>query len=58
MNADQRVALAREDLDGARRRKATEPPPSILVPELAETRCQLGQVLAAIDQADDDGTEP
>lgn len=44
--ADQRVAGAREYLDGARHRKVTELPPSVLVRELAETRRQLGIVLA------------
>ena len=51
------LRLAREFLDGARRRKVTTLPPSVLVRECAELRRQLGQVLDVIDQADDD-TEP
>ncbi|HCU96529.1 MAG TPA: hypothetical protein DHU96_28945 [Actinobacteria bacterium] len=59
MTPDQRVPMAREYLNGARRRRVTTLPPSILVRECAELRRQLGQVLNAIDdQADDDGTEP
>jgi hypothetical protein len=57
VSADQRVALAREYLTGARRRKVDQLPPSVLMRELAETRRQLGQVLDVIDQAatlDDD----
>jgi hypothetical protein len=42
---DPRIALAMDYLDGARRRKVTELPPSVLVRELAETRRQLGLVL-------------
>jgi hypothetical protein len=49
MSADQRVQLAREYLDGARQRPVDHLPPSRLVAELAETRRQLGIVLAVID---------
>ena len=49
---DDRIGLAGEYLAGARRRKVTELPPSVLMRELAETRRQLGQVLdAAREQA-------
>jgi hypothetical protein len=48
VNADQRVTLAREYLTGTRRRKVDQLPPSVLMRELAETRRQLGQVLAVI----------
>jgi hypothetical protein len=52
MTADQRVTLAREYLAGARQRDINHLPPSRLMSELAETRRQLGQVLAAVaDQA-------
>lgn len=52
MSADQRVTLAREYLTGARQRDINYLPPSRMAAELAETRHQLGQVLAAIaDQA-------
>jgi hypothetical protein len=49
VSADQRVTLAREYLTGARKRKVDHLPPSVLMRELAETRRQLGQVLAVID---------
>ena len=45
---DDRVALAGEYLAGARRRKVTELPASVLMRELAETRRQFGQVLDVI----------
>lgn len=48
MTGDARVTLAREFLDGARRRKMTELPPSLLIRECAELRRQLGQVLDVI----------
>jgi hypothetical protein len=48
MTADQRVTLAREYLAGARQRDINYLPPSRLMAELAETRRQLGQVLAAV----------
>jgi hypothetical protein len=51
MTADQRVTLAREYLAGARQRDINHLPPSRLMSELAETRRQLGQVLAVADQA-------
>ncbi len=56
---DERVTQAREFLDGARRRKVAELPPSLLIRECAELRRQLGQVLGAVDRADEDedGTE-
>ncbi len=44
---DQRVIIAREYLDGARQRDINYLPPSRMQAELAETRRQLGQVLAA-----------
>lgn len=49
MSADARVTAAREYLDGARRRKVTELPPSLLVRECAELRRCLGQVLDVLD---------
>jgi hypothetical protein len=45
MSADQRVTSAREFLDGARRRKVDQLPPSLLMRECAELRRLLGQVL-------------
>jgi hypothetical protein len=52
VSADQRVELAREYLAGARQRDINYMPPSRMMAELAETRRQLGQVLAAVaDQA-------
>jgi hypothetical protein len=50
---DQRITLAREYLAAARGRDINYMPPSRMAAELAETRRQLGQVLAAVaDQAD------
>lgn len=46
--SDVRVTAAREFLDGARRRKVTELPPSLLIRECAELRRLLGQVLDVI----------
>ena len=51
MTADLRVPQAREFLAGARRRKVTELPPSILMRELAEARRQLGQVLDVVRES-------
>jgi hypothetical protein len=51
VTADQRVETAREYLDGARRRKVTELPPSLLMRECAELRRLLGQVLDVLDSA-------
>ena len=52
MTGDQRVTAAREYLDGARKRKVAELPPSLLIRECAELRRALGQVLDVIgDQA-------
>ena len=48
MSADQRIALARDYLAGARQRDINYLPPSRLMAELAETRRQLGVVLAVI----------
>ena len=48
--AGQRVTMAREFLAGARTRKLTELPPSVMTRELAECRRQLGQVLDVIGQ--------
>jgi hypothetical protein len=48
MSGDQRVELARDYLRGARQRDINYLPPSRLQAELAETRRQLGQVLAVI----------
>jgi len=45
VSGDERVIYAREFLAGARKRKVTELPPSVLVRELAEARRVLGQVL-------------
>jgi hypothetical protein len=47
MTADMRVQAAREFLDGARTRKVTELPPTLLIRECAELRRLLGQVLDA-----------
>ena len=44
---DQRITLAREYLAAARGRDINHMPPSRLAAELAETRRQLGQALAA-----------
>jgi hypothetical protein len=57
VTADLRVTAAREYLEGARRRKVTELPPSLLVREAAELRRALGQVLDVLDGLDDDGGE-
>ena len=51
MAADQRVTAAREFLEGARKRKVAELPPSVLMREDAELRRQLGQVLNVIAEA-------
>ena len=48
--ARERIDQAREFLDGARRHKVTELPPSVLTRELAEARRQLGQLLDVIAQ--------
>jgi hypothetical protein len=61
VTGDQRVTAAAEFLDGARKRKVTELPPSLLIRECAELRRALGQVLDVVEEdlaADDDGTEP
>jgi hypothetical protein len=47
---DERVTRAREFLNGARRRKVGELPPSLLIRECAELRRQLGQVLGVIEE--------
>jgi len=44
---DQRITLAREYLDGVQQRDVLHLPPSALLRECAESRRQLGQVLAA-----------
>jgi hypothetical protein len=44
---DQRITLARQYLAGARGRDISQMPPSRLMAELAETRRQLGLVLAS-----------
>jgi hypothetical protein len=46
-----RLAIAREYLAGARRRKVGQLPPTLLVRELAETRRQLGEVLDVLGPA-------
>jgi hypothetical protein len=51
VTADARVTTAREYLDGARRRKVSELPPSLLIRECAELRRALGQVLDVLSQA-------
>lgn len=51
MTADQRVTSAREFLAGARRRKVTDLPPSLLERECAELRRLLGQMLDVVDEA-------
>jgi hypothetical protein len=50
---DQRIVLAREYLAGARQRDIDHMPPSRMMAELAETRRQLGLVLAAYAGPDD-----
>jgi hypothetical protein len=65
-HADLRVTNAREYLAGVRQHKVSALPPSVLLREVAELRRQLGQVLDAIDQAEDEiqgsrtasGTDP
>jgi hypothetical protein len=53
---DQRITLAREYLARTRDWPIDHLPPSRMAAELAETRRQLGQVLAAVDgQADEAG---
>ena len=47
MSADERVEIARDYLRGARERDINFMPPSRMAAELAETRRQLGQILAA-----------
>jgi hypothetical protein len=51
VSADQPVTNARDYLDGARRRKVAELPPSLLMRECAELRRLLGQVLGLLDSA-------
>jgi hypothetical protein len=51
VTAGQRVTMAREFLDGARKRKVAEMPPSVLMRECAELRRLLGQVLDVISEA-------
>ena len=50
MSAGRRVMSAREFLDGVRKRKVAELPPSLLMRDLAECRRQLGQVLDVIGE--------
>jgi|SRR5215831_10300099 len=50
VTADQRVTSAREYLDGARKRKVTQLPPSLLIRECAELRRHLGQLLDVIGE--------
>jgi hypothetical protein len=58
VTAAQQVAAAREFLDGARRRKVSETPHSVLVREAAELRRQLGLVLDLIGEDDATLTGP
>jgi hypothetical protein len=51
MTADLRVQAAREFLAGARNRRVTELPPSILVRECEQSRRALGQLLDVLDEA-------
>jgi hypothetical protein len=51
---DQRITLAREYLAAARGRDINHLPPSRLMAELAETRRQLGLVLTAIRDQEDE----
>jgi len=51
VTADQPATGAREYLDCARQRKVTELPPSLLIPECAELRRLLGQLLDVLGQA-------
>jgi hypothetical protein len=51
--ADERVTQAREYLQGARHRDINYLPPSRMQAELAETRHQLGQVLAVLAERED-----
>lgn len=53
MSTDDRIELAREYLQGARQRDINYLPPSRLQAELAETRRQLGAVLAAVAEMHD-----
>jgi hypothetical protein len=50
---DQRVIAAREFLDGARRRKVDELPPSVLMREDAELRRLLGKLLDVVRDYED-----
>jgi hypothetical protein len=53
---DQRITAAREYLRGVQQSDVLHLPPSALLRECAESRRQLGQVLAAVDgQADEAG---
>jgi hypothetical protein len=52
VTADPRVTAARAFLAEAKQRKFADKPQSVLVREAAELRHQLGQVLKAIDAAD------
>jgi hypothetical protein len=57
VSADQRVISAREFLDGARRRKVDELPPSLLMRETAELRRLLGQVLNVLAERQDEARQ-
>ena len=48
MSGDQRVISAREYLNGARRRKVDELPPTLLMREVAELRRLLASVLGVL----------
>jgi hypothetical protein len=52
--ADYRVESAREFLAGARKRKVTELPPSLLIREAAELRRLLGGLLSLVDDFEDE----
>ncbi len=57
MTPDQRVEIARDYLQGARQRDVKYLPPTRLMIELAETRHQLAQVLAALAERQDEARQ-
>jgi hypothetical protein len=58
VSADERVRLAREYLTAARQRDINFMPPSRMAAELAETRRQLGLVLAAVAEMEQAAAAP
>ena len=57
MTPDQRVEIARDYLQGTRQRDVKYLPPSRLMIEVAETRHQLAQVLAAAAEWQDEARQ-